>query len=204
MIYCKRLKITFILLLSLLTIACIWQKMSHFAFAVVQRRQMSSFPGGSGENILYAVLCGGAFVGTLSYVSSPSAVEQQHNVETISIKSYRIGLNDAWEVSGFFLGWGAVEMFYASSCLGRLSTRCPVTTPGSTIAFRNLRPDQRRSGCLNRGHQRVSVQRWSNQWRENITYSLQKDNRLHQGCPNYGSRASCGPATDCNWSAACL
>ncbi|XP_014327977.1 protein MGARP isoform X2 [Xiphophorus maculatus] len=33
----------------------------------VQRRPMSSVPGGSGQNILYTVLCGGVLVGTLSY-----------------------------------------------------------------------------------------------------------------------------------------
>ncbi|CAL8267481.1 unnamed protein product [Boreogadus saida] len=37
---------------------------------VVQRRQMSTVPGGSGENIVYALLCGGAFVGSLAYVYS--------------------------------------------------------------------------------------------------------------------------------------
>ncbi|XP_071769716.1 apoptosis-inducing factor 1, mitochondrial isoform X3 [Centroberyx gerrardi] len=37
---------------------------------VVQRRQMSSVPGGSGENIVYALLCGGAFVGACSYAYS--------------------------------------------------------------------------------------------------------------------------------------
>lgn len=41
----------------------------HISFAVVKRRQMSSVPGGSGENIVYAVLCGGALVGAVSYVS---------------------------------------------------------------------------------------------------------------------------------------
>lgn len=35
----------------------------------MQRRPMSSVPGGSGENIFYALLCGGASVGALSYVS---------------------------------------------------------------------------------------------------------------------------------------
>lgn len=30
---------------------------------------MSSVPGGSGENIVYALLCGGALVGAVSYVS---------------------------------------------------------------------------------------------------------------------------------------
>ncbi|XP_067375019.1 uncharacterized protein mgarpa isoform X5 [Channa argus] len=34
---------------------------------VVQRRSMSSIPGGSGENIVYAVLCGGAFVGAITF-----------------------------------------------------------------------------------------------------------------------------------------
>ncbi|XP_073342349.1 uncharacterized protein mgarpa isoform X3 [Pagrus major] len=37
---------------------------------VVQRRQMSSVPGGSGENIVYALLCGGAFVGAVTYAVS--------------------------------------------------------------------------------------------------------------------------------------
>ncbi|TNM99033.1 hypothetical protein fugu_013597 [Takifugu bimaculatus] len=37
---------------------------------VVQRRPMSSVPGGSGENIVYALLCGGAFVGAVSYAYS--------------------------------------------------------------------------------------------------------------------------------------
>ncbi|XP_049897877.1 protein MGARP isoform X15 [Epinephelus moara] len=44
---------------------------------VVQRRPMSSLPGGSGENIVYTLLCGGAFVGAVSYayntVTSDSA-----------------------------------------------------------------------------------------------------------------------------------
>lgn len=35
----------------------------------MQRRPMSSVPGGSGENIVYALLCSGAFVGACSYVS---------------------------------------------------------------------------------------------------------------------------------------
>ncbi|XP_072519593.1 uncharacterized protein mgarpa isoform X3 [Salminus brasiliensis] len=38
--------------------------------AVVPRRPMSSVPGGSGENILYVVLCGGAFAGALTYAYS--------------------------------------------------------------------------------------------------------------------------------------
>ncbi|XP_077387573.1 uncharacterized protein LOC144025437 isoform X3 [Festucalex cinctus] len=33
----------------------------------LQQRQMSSTPGGSGENILYAVMCGGAIVGAVTY-----------------------------------------------------------------------------------------------------------------------------------------
>ncbi|KAK5897554.1 hypothetical protein CesoFtcFv8_010606 [Champsocephalus esox] len=37
---------------------------------VVQRRQMSSMPGGSAENILYSLLCGGALVASVSYAYS--------------------------------------------------------------------------------------------------------------------------------------
>ncbi|KAJ0049995.1 hypothetical protein NL108_009954 [Boleophthalmus pectinirostris] len=37
----------------------------------VQHRPMSSLPsGGSGENIVYALLCGGAFVGAVTYAVS--------------------------------------------------------------------------------------------------------------------------------------
>ncbi|XP_036069990.1 uncharacterized protein si:ch211-235e9.8 isoform X9 [Oryzias melastigma] len=44
---------------------------------VVPRRSMSSVPGGSGENIVYSVLCGGALVGALSYAYS--TVNSDHN-----------------------------------------------------------------------------------------------------------------------------
>ncbi|CAF96435.1 unnamed protein product [Tetraodon nigroviridis] len=37
---------------------------------VIQRRPMSSLPGGSGENIVYTLLCSGAFVGAISYAYS--------------------------------------------------------------------------------------------------------------------------------------
>ncbi|XP_034398710.1 uncharacterized protein si:ch211-235e9.8 isoform X8 [Cyclopterus lumpus] len=37
---------------------------------VVQRRPMSSVPGGSGENIVYTLLCGGAMVAAVSYTYS--------------------------------------------------------------------------------------------------------------------------------------
>lgn len=30
---------------------------------------MSSLPGGTGDNIIYALLCGGAFAGAVAYVS---------------------------------------------------------------------------------------------------------------------------------------
>lgn len=33
---------------------------------------MSSVPGGSGENLIYVVLCGGAFAAAGAYVSSSS------------------------------------------------------------------------------------------------------------------------------------
>ncbi|XP_035505453.1 uncharacterized protein mgarpa isoform X3 [Scophthalmus maximus] len=55
-----------------------WQRCGPFARRaayglprdVVQRRSMSSLPGGSGENIVYALLCGGAFVASVAYTYS--------------------------------------------------------------------------------------------------------------------------------------
>lgn len=52
-------------------------------FPVVQRRQMSSVPGGSGENIVYALLCGGAFVGAVSYVSCTASISLSLQVQHI-------------------------------------------------------------------------------------------------------------------------
>uniref|UniRef100_A0A3B3DDN8 Uncharacterized protein n=1 Tax=Oryzias melastigma TaxID=30732 RepID=A0A3B3DDN8_ORYME len=48
-----------------------WQRSGSAAFSlpVVPRRSMSSVPGGSGENIVYSVLCGGAY----------STVNSDHN-----------------------------------------------------------------------------------------------------------------------------
>nr|XP_055033750.1 fibrous sheath CABYR-binding protein isoform X2 [Misgurnus anguillicaudatus] len=40
---------------------------AHLYRDVVPRRLMSSVPGGSGENLLYVVLCGGVFAGALTY-----------------------------------------------------------------------------------------------------------------------------------------
>ncbi|XP_065130005.2 uncharacterized protein mgarpa isoform X2 [Paramisgurnus dabryanus] len=40
---------------------------AHLCRDVVPRRLMSSVPGGSGENLLYVVLCGGVFAGALTY-----------------------------------------------------------------------------------------------------------------------------------------
>ncbi|XP_041693043.1 protein MGARP isoform X2 [Coregonus clupeaformis] len=37
---------------------------------VLPRRQMSSVPGGTGDNIVYALLCGGAFAGAIAYTYS--------------------------------------------------------------------------------------------------------------------------------------
>lgn len=42
---------------------------SSVLYAVVPRRLMSSVPGGSGQNIFYVVLCGGALAGSVAYVS---------------------------------------------------------------------------------------------------------------------------------------
>ncbi|XP_034546611.1 protein MGARP isoform X4 [Notolabrus celidotus] len=54
----------------------------------VQRRQMSSIPGGSGENIVYALLCGGAFAGAISYVySTVSSDSARFNERVAEIKA---------------------------------------------------------------------------------------------------------------------
>lgn len=44
---------------------------------------MSSVPGGSGENIVYALLCGGAFVGACSYVSESFKLKGAHLVKVL-------------------------------------------------------------------------------------------------------------------------
>ncbi|XP_029517927.1 protein MGARP isoform X5 [Oncorhynchus nerka] len=52
-----------------------WQRCGHLARKsayqlsrdVLPRRQMSSLPGGTGDNIIYALLCGGAFAGAVAY-----------------------------------------------------------------------------------------------------------------------------------------
>ncbi|XP_019723006.1 protein MGARP isoform X4 [Hippocampus comes] len=50
----------------------------------LQQRQMSSTPGGSGENILYTVLCGGAFVGAVSYAFNTVSTDSARFNERIS------------------------------------------------------------------------------------------------------------------------
>ncbi|XP_035600277.1 uncharacterized protein LOC118363482 isoform X8 [Oncorhynchus keta] len=55
-----------------------WQRYGPLARKVAQqlsrdvlpRRQMSSVPGGTGDNIVYALLCGGAFAGAIAYTYS--------------------------------------------------------------------------------------------------------------------------------------
>ncbi|XP_031442655.1 protein MGARP isoform X5 [Clupea harengus] len=43
---------------------------SHLNRNVVSRRTMSSVPGGSGENIAYFLLCGGALAASVAYTYS--------------------------------------------------------------------------------------------------------------------------------------
>lgn len=55
---------------------------------VLQRQPMSTVPGGSGENILYAVLCGGALVGAMSYAYSTLSTDQiRFNERMVEINS---------------------------------------------------------------------------------------------------------------------
>nr|XP_020466929.1 protein MGARP [Monopterus albus] len=51
---------------------------------VVQQRLMSSVPGGSGENIFYIVLCGGVFVGAISYAYSTMSTDRIRYNERIA------------------------------------------------------------------------------------------------------------------------
>ncbi|XP_042273995.1 protein MGARP isoform X6 [Thunnus albacares] len=55
---------------------------------VVQRRPMSSVPGGSGENIVYALLCGGAFAGAVTYAyNTVSSDHARFNERVAEIKA---------------------------------------------------------------------------------------------------------------------
>ncbi|XP_016149194.1 protein MGARP-like isoform X4 [Sinocyclocheilus grahami] len=51
---------------------------------VVPRRLMSSVPGGSGENFLYVVLCGGAFAGGLAYAYRTVSTDHARFVDRVS------------------------------------------------------------------------------------------------------------------------
>ncbi|NP_001314974.1 uncharacterized protein LOC100002196 isoform 1 [Danio rerio] len=56
---------------------------------VTPRRLMSSVPGGSGENIVYVVLCGGAFVGAVTYAYRTVTADQQRYIDRVSEISAR-------------------------------------------------------------------------------------------------------------------
>ncbi|XP_067313361.1 protein MGARP isoform X3 [Pseudorasbora parva] len=57
---------------------------AHLFRDVVPRRLMSSVPGGSGENILYAVLCGGAFAGALAYTYRTVTTDKERFADRVS------------------------------------------------------------------------------------------------------------------------
>ncbi|XP_056113250.1 uncharacterized protein mgarpa isoform X2 [Rhinichthys klamathensis goyatoka] len=57
---------------------------AHLYRDVVPRRLMSSVPGGSGENFLYAVLCGGAFAGSLAYVYKTLVTDKERFADRVS------------------------------------------------------------------------------------------------------------------------
>ncbi|XP_057205626.1 protein MGARP-like [Triplophysa rosa] len=57
---------------------------AHLCRDVVPRRLMSSGPGGSGENFLYAVLCGGTFAGALAYAYRTVTTDRDRFIDRIS------------------------------------------------------------------------------------------------------------------------
>ncbi|XP_016409512.1 protein MGARP-like isoform X3 [Sinocyclocheilus rhinocerous] len=57
---------------------------AHLSRDVVPRRLMSSVPGGSGENFLYVVLCGGAFAGGLAYAYRTVSTDHARFVDRVS------------------------------------------------------------------------------------------------------------------------
>ncbi|XP_029368372.1 fibrous sheath CABYR-binding protein isoform X2 [Echeneis naucrates] len=74
----------------------VWRRCGHLARTsahrllpvVVQRQSMSSVPGGSGENIVYTLLCGGAFVGAVSYAYiTVSTDNARYNTQIEQIKA---------------------------------------------------------------------------------------------------------------------
>ncbi|KAM9376163.1 uncharacterized protein KZ484_008752 [Pholidichthys leucotaenia] len=56
----------------------------HHVSQVVQRRPMSSVPGGTGENIMYTVLCGGCFVFALTYAYKTVISDQIRYAERLA------------------------------------------------------------------------------------------------------------------------
>ncbi|XP_043113200.1 protein MGARP isoform X4 [Puntigrus tetrazona] len=51
---------------------------------VVPQRLMSSVPSGSGENLFYVVLCGGAFVGAVAYAYRTVTTDQERFADRVS------------------------------------------------------------------------------------------------------------------------
>ncbi|XP_028816575.1 protein MGARP isoform X6 [Denticeps clupeoides] len=73
-----------------------YSRLTHVGRNVVPRRTMSSsVPGGSGENIVYALLCGGALVGGLSYAYS--TVKTDHARYTHRITEIQARPKAQWE-----------------------------------------------------------------------------------------------------------
>ncbi|XP_055782991.1 protein MGARP-like isoform X1 [Salvelinus fontinalis] len=69
-----------------------WQRCGHLARKsayqlsrdVLPRRQMSSLPGGAGDNIIYALLCGGAFAGAVAYTYSTVTTDHARFTDRIA------------------------------------------------------------------------------------------------------------------------
>ncbi|XP_038849750.1 protein MGARP-like isoform X6 [Salvelinus namaycush] len=69
-----------------------WQRCGHLARKsayqlsrdVLPRRQMSSLPGGTGDNIIYALLCGGGFAGAVAYTYSTVTTDHARFTDRIA------------------------------------------------------------------------------------------------------------------------
>lgn len=102
---------------------------------------MSSFPGGSGENIAYALLCGGAFVGAVSYVS------ELFQLLKYSSTWFTLSMSDILSLCIIYI------LLFSPFRHTALWFQIVL---GTMSALLQLPPDPRQSGLPNHGHRKVS------------------------------------------------